>query len=81
MWLIAVKVLLVVFLTLSMAVLVVASVRRSRANRGDPRWMRRAGGQPGYEASVRGNMPATPLPEWVDWDDDNTGSGSRPPKE
>jgi hypothetical protein len=75
MWLIVLKVILVGVLTLGVAVLVVAGVRRSRANRGDPRWTRRASGQPGYEASVRGTMPETPLPDWVDGNDDNIEPG------
>jgi hypothetical protein len=81
MWLVVLKVFLVALPALGLAILVVAGVRRSRANRGDPRWTRRASGQPGYEASLRGNMPATPLPEWIDLDDDNTGPGSGPPGE
>jgi hypothetical protein len=68
MWLMLLKVLLIAWLVIGLTVIVVGSVRRSRANRGDPNWTRRT--QPGYEASIHGSMPATPLPEWVDWDDD-----------
>ena len=71
MWLTLLKVLLIAWLTIGLTVVVVMGVRRSRANRGDPNSTRRTRGQPGYEASIRGNMPATPLPEWVDWDDDD----------
>jgi hypothetical protein len=81
MWLTLLKVFLVAFLAAGVTVVVVVGVRRSRANRGDPSWSRRAGGQPGYEASIRGNMPATPLPEWVDWDDENPATGSEKPIE
>jgi hypothetical protein len=45
-------------------------IRRSRANRLDPRW-KGNGGQPGYEASAFGAMPDTPLPEWAYWDDED----------
>ena len=71
MWLTLFKALLVVGLAIGLVVMTLVGVRRSRANRGDPRWSRRPGGQPGHEASIRGNMPATPLPEWIDWDEDN----------
>jgi hypothetical protein len=57
-------------LAISLAVLVIAGVRRSGANRGNPDWFRRPGGQPGHQTSIRGDMPNTPLPEWIDWDDD-----------
>lgn len=69
MWLTLLKVMLIAWLVTGLAVVVIMGIRRSRANRGDPNWTRRTGGQPGYEASIRGDIPATPLPEWVDWDD------------
>lgn len=75
MWL-TLKVLLIGWLTIGLTVVVIIGVRRSRTNRGDPKWSRRPGGQPGYEASIRGNMPATPLPEWVDRDDHNPKTGN-----
>jgi hypothetical protein len=71
------KIVLIAWLAVGLTTLVIAGIRRSRANRGDSRWSRRAGGQPGYEASIRGNMPVTPLPEWVDWSDDDPESGDR----
>ncbi|MBB3606179.1 hypothetical protein FHT40_005868 [Mycolicibacterium sp. BK556] len=62
MWLTLLKILLVIFLVGSAAVIVVVGVRRSRANRGDPRWSQQHQGQPGHLASIRGIMPKTPLP-------------------
>jgi hypothetical protein len=49
--------------------LIIRGVRRSRTNRLDPRWNEHRT-QPGYEASARGAMLNTPLPEWVHWDDE-----------
>lgn len=69
MFLTIAKVLLVAFLIVSVAVLVARGIRRSRANRTDPRWARRHQGQPGHEASIRGVMPFTPLPDPIDPDD------------
>ncbi|ORB10925.1 hypothetical protein BST37_21770 [Mycobacterium noviomagense] len=71
MWLTLVEVLLVVWLMIGLTTLLIVGFRRSRANRGDPSWSRRTDGQPEFEASIRGNMPTTPLLEWVDWDDDH----------
>jgi hypothetical protein len=79
MWLTLLEVLLIAWLAIGLTIAVIIGVRRSRANRGDPKWSRRIGGQPGFEASIRGNMPATPLPEWVDRDDDNPEPGSGHP--
>ncbi len=62
MWLTLFKVLLVTFLVVSVVVIVVVGVRRSRANRGDPRWSQSHQGQPGHLASIRGVMPKTPPP-------------------
>lgn len=56
------KVLLVTFLVASVVVIVVVGVRRSRANRSDPRWSQPHQGQPGHLASIRGVMPKTPRP-------------------
>lgn len=53
--------------------LIARGIRRSRANRTDPQWKAYTG-QPGYEASARGAMPNTPLPEWAHWDDDGDGN-------
>ncbi|OBH86585.1 hypothetical protein A5681_15295 [Mycobacterium scrofulaceum] len=76
--LLVLKVALVAFIVGGTAVLTVRAVRRSRANRADPR---RKGPrtQPGYEASAHGAMPSTPLPEWAHWDDEDekTGRGLR----
>jgi hypothetical protein len=77
MWLTLLKVLLIAWLAISLRIMVIMGVRRSRANRGDPNWTRRTGGQPGYEASIRGNMPVTPLPERVDWDDNPQPGGAQ----
>jgi hypothetical protein len=79
MWLTLLKALLIVWLAIGLTVIVIVGVRRSRANRGSPNWSGRTGGQPGYEASIRGSMPATPLPEWVDRDDENPEPGSEKP--
>lgn len=64
------KVALMVFITGAAIAVVIRGVRRSNANRGDPRWNDHQG-QPGYEASAHGAMPRTPLPEWVHWDDED----------
>jgi hypothetical protein len=58
--------------------LITRGVKRSRANRSDPRWNEHRT-QPGYEASARGVAPNTPLPEWAYWndadhDDDHDGT-------
>jgi hypothetical protein len=71
------KVLLIAWPAIGLRIMVIMGVRRSRANRGDPNWTRRTGGQPGYEASIRGNMPVTPLPERVDWDDNPQPGGAQ----
>jgi len=70
MWLTVLKTLAVAWLVIGLAVLVVVGVRRSRSNRGNPNWYRRPGGQPGHVSSMSGIMPNTPLPEWIDWTDD-----------
>lgn len=67
------KVLLIAWLVIGLATIAAVGIRRSRRNRGDPKWSRRTGGQPGFLASIKGVMPSTPLPEWVDWDDDDPG--------
>ncbi|OSC30702.1 hypothetical protein B8W69_06605 [Mycobacterium vulneris] len=66
--LLALKIALVAFIVGGVIALVTRAVRRSRANRLDPRWNGQVG-QPGYEASAFGAMPNTPLPEWAYWDD------------
>ncbi|OBJ61762.1 hypothetical protein [Mycobacterium sp. 1423905.2] len=71
------KVALLAFVVVGATAIVIRGVRRSRANRFDPRW-REHRDQPGYEASAYGVMPRTPLPEWVHWDDDDDrGAGGR----
>lgn len=80
MWLIVLKVSLIVWLAVAVAVMVIVGVRRSRRNRSDPNWSRGAGALPGYAASIRGAMPATPLPEWVDWDEDQPDPDGRDDK-
>lgn len=67
------KVALIALIVGGTVALMARGVRRSRANRLDPRWKGNAG-QPGYEASARGAMPNTPLPEWSHWDDDGDGN-------
>lgn len=62
MWLTLFKVLLVTFLVVSAVVIVTVGVRRSRANRADPRWSQPHQAQPGHLASIRGVMPKTPRP-------------------
>lgn len=64
------KVALIAFIVAGTTILITRAVRRSRANRLDPRW-KAYGAQPGYEASVHGAMPNTPLPEWAYWDDES----------
>lgn len=73
--LLVLKLALLVFIAGGIVALIVRAVRRSRANRLDPRWTPR-GPQPGYEASARGAMPNTPLPEWVHWDEDGDADGA-----
>lgn len=65
----ALKVALIAFVVGGTVAVITRGVRRSRANRLDPRW-KGPGGQPGYEASVLGAMPNTPLPEWAYWGDE-----------
>jgi hypothetical protein len=69
-----VKVAAVIVIVVGVGVLVVTFIRKSRAN-----------GFPTYEsnshyAQMRGAMPPTPKPEWVDWEDEESstdGSGDR----
>ncbi|WP_055404561.1 MULTISPECIES: hypothetical protein [unclassified Mycobacterium] len=68
------KVVLIALIVGGTVALVVRAVRRSRTNRSDPRW-KPHGPQPGYEASARGVMPNTPLPEWADWDEEGEEDG------
>lgn len=67
--LLVLKAALVAFIVGGTVALIVRAVRRSRANRLDPRW-KGPRTQPGYEASARGAMPDTPLPEWAYRDDE-----------
>lgn len=69
MALLVLKVALIAFVVGGTVALIMRGVRRSRANRLDPRWKPHRT-QPGYEASASGAMPNTPLPEWVNWDDE-----------
>lgn len=66
------KIALLVFIVAGTVALITRGIRRSRANRLDPRWKGHVG-QPGYEASAFGAMPNTPLPEWAYRDDDGDG--------
>jgi hypothetical protein len=66
------KIALVVFVVGGVVTLIARGVRRWRANRSDPRWKGHRS-QPGYQASARGVMPNTPLPEWAYHDDDDEG--------
>ncbi|BBY13440.1 hypothetical protein MMARJ_41800 [Mycobacterium marseillense] len=71
------KVALIAFVVGGTVAVITRGIRRSRANRLDPRWKGHIG-QPGYEASALGAMPNTPLPEWVYWDDeDDDNHGER----
>jgi hypothetical protein len=70
MWLTLLKVGLIAWLATAVVVVVVVGIRRSRRNRHDARWSRGSGTRPGFVASLRGNMPATPLPDWAEWDSD-----------
>ncbi|QUR69954.1 hypothetical protein F6B93_19305 [Mycobacterium spongiae] len=72
MWLTFLKALLIAWLVIALAAILVGAIRRSRRFRSYPNWSERGREQPGFEASIRGAMPVTPLPEWVDWDDDDT---------
>ncbi|OMC18182.1 MULTISPECIES: hypothetical protein [unclassified Mycobacterium] len=69
MVLLVLKVALIVFIVGATVALITRGVKRSRANRSDPRWKAHRT-QPGYEASALGAMPNTPLPEWANWDDE-----------
>lgn len=77
---IVLKVALIAFVVGGVIALITRGVRRSRANRLDPRWNENIG-QPGYEASAFGAMPTTPLPEWAYWNDPegDDGRNQRPP--
>ncbi|WP_322858514.1 hypothetical protein U8D42_19770 [Mycobacterium europaeum] len=68
------KVALIAFLAGGVVVLIARGVRRSRANRSNPQW-RGGRTQPGYEASINGAMPNTPLPEWAYWPDEDQDDG------
>lgn len=72
--LIAAKVAVLAFVIGGAAAIVFRGVRRSRANRGNPRWNEYRG-QPSNEASAHGAMPRTPLPEWVHWDNNDDPEG------
>lgn len=63
------KLALIALIVGGVVALIIRGVKRSQANRLDPRWNEHRT-QPGYEASARGAMPNTPLPEWVDRDDE-----------
>lgn len=67
--LLVLKIAVVAFVVAGTIALITRGVRRSRANRLDPRWEGHSG-QPGHEASAFGVMPTTPLPDWVYWDDE-----------
>jgi hypothetical protein len=64
------KIALLVFVIGGAAAIVIRGIRRSRANRGDPRWNEHRS-QPSHEASAHGAMPRIPLPEWAHWDNEN----------
>lgn len=68
--LLVLKVALIAFVVGGTIALITRGIRRSRANRLDPRWNGHSR-QPGYEASALGAMPNTPLPEWAYWDDED----------
>lgn len=72
--LILLKIALIAFVVSGVIALVTRGVRRSRANRLDPRWNEHIG-QPGYEASAFGAMPTTPLPDWAYWNDPENDDG------
>ncbi|WP_375488847.1 hypothetical protein [uncultured Mycobacterium sp.] len=73
------KVALIAFILGGVVALIVRGVRRSRANRLDSRWTDHRF-QPGYEASVFGIVPKTPLPEWAYWDDDGDDERNERPR-
>lgn len=79
MWLTVLKVLLIAWLVIGVVILITGAIRRSRANRGDVNWSRRTRRQPSHTGSVYGHLPQTPLPEWVDWEDNDleTQEGER----
>ncbi|OMC45484.1 hypothetical protein A5744_09610 [Mycobacterium sp. IS-1264] len=79
MALLILKVALIAFVVGGTVALITRGVRRSRANRLDPRW-KGDRTQPGYEASALGAMPNTPLPEWVNWDDEDDDPVTRSQK-
>jgi hypothetical protein len=70
------QVALIAFIVVGTVALISRGVRRSRAHRSDPRWNGHSA-QPGHEATARGAMPNTQLPEWAYWDGDNPESGAR----
>ena len=70
MGLLVLKVALIAFVVGGAVALITRGVRRSRANRLDPRWKGNRT-QPSYEGSAFGAMPNTPLPEWSYSDDES----------
>lgn len=74
--LLVLKVALIAFVVGGTVAVIIRGLRRSRANRLDPRWKAHSG-QPGYEAFAHGAMPNTPLPEWAYWDDEGDDGPSR----
>ncbi|WP_082978581.1 hypothetical protein [Mycobacterium sp. 1081908.1] len=70
------KIALLAFIVAGAAALITRGIRRSRANRLDPRW-KGPSGQPGYEAQAFGAMPNTPLPDWAYGDDERDGDAKR----
>jgi hypothetical protein len=72
--LVAAKAVLLAFVIGGAAAVVIRGMRRSRANRGDPRW-NEVRTPPGHEASAYGATPLTPLPEWAYWDRETDEEG------
>jgi hypothetical protein len=76
-WITTMKVALLAYLVIGVVMFVVVRRRRQRAAWDDylrsdvpPPTDQRRPSQPGYEATIRGAMPVTPLPDWIYADED-----------
>lgn len=75
-WITTAKVALLAYLVIAVVVVIVVRRRRMRASwdeylRSEPQPFRdhRRPSQPGFEATIRGATPHTPLPDWMYADD------------
>jgi hypothetical protein len=76
-WVTVVKVALLAYLLVAVVVVIVVRRRRMRKSRDEylhaepqPFWDYPRPSQPGFEATIRGAGPHTPLPDWMYADDE-----------